>query len=107
MTGRVTFPPLLGRSNMAQPGSAVAERIDDAITPVLNEIADRLRRGRQLTSDEAAHFGTEAVKIGGKLGNEALDRIATEVEHRPLATLALALGLGILIGIAATRSVEN
>jgi hypothetical protein len=85
----------------------VAERIGDAITPVLNEIADRLRRGQQLTSDEAARFGTEAVKIGGRLGNEALDRISTEVEHRPLATLALALGLGVLIGIAATRRVEN
>jgi hypothetical protein len=85
----------------------VAERIGDAITPVLNEIADRLRSGRQLASDEAARFGTEAVKIGGRLGNEALDRIATEVEHRPVATLALALGLGILIGIAATRRVEN
>ena len=44
-----------------------------------------------------------AVKIGGRMGNDALHRITTEVEHRPLATLAVAIGVGILIGIAGRR----
>jgi hypothetical protein len=100
----------LGRSagrNGSARASAVAERIGDAITPVLNEIADRLRSGRQLASDEAARFGTEAAKIGGRLSNDALDRIALEVEHRPFITLVLAVGVGILIGIAGSRQLEN
>jgi ElaB/YqjD/DUF883 family membrane-anchored ribosome-binding protein len=86
--------------------SAVGEQIGDAITPILNEIADRLRGGRRLAAAEAARFGNEAVKIGGRIGNEALDRIATEVEHRPLVTLAVAVGVGILIGIAGGRRLK-
>jgi ElaB/YqjD/DUF883 family membrane-anchored ribosome-binding protein len=87
--------------------SAVGEQIGDAITPILNEIADRLRSGRRLAADEAARLGNEAVKIGGQFGNEAMDRIATEVEHRPFITLALAVGVGILIGIAGSRQLER
>jgi hypothetical protein len=32
-----------------------------------------------------------------------LRRIASEVEHHPLVTLAVAIGIGILIGIAGRR----
>ena len=61
------------------------------------------RSGRRLAADEATRLGNEAVKIGGQLGNEALDRIATEVKYRPLVTLALAVSVGILIGMAGAR----
>jgi hypothetical protein len=44
-------------------------------------------------SDEAA-----------KLSNDALHRLSYEVEHRPLVTLAVAVGVGILVGLA-SRSV--
>jgi hypothetical protein len=40
-------------------------------------------------SDEAAKFG-----------NDALRRLSNEVEHRPLVTLAVAVGVGILVGLA-------
>jgi ElaB/YqjD/DUF883 family membrane-anchored ribosome-binding protein len=46
-------------------------------------------------SDEAA-----------KLGNDALRRLSNEVEHRPLVTLAVAIGVGILVGLA-SRSVAT
>ena len=91
-----------GRQGSAR-ASAVGEQIGDTITPILNEIADRLRSGRRLAADEATRLGNEAVKIGGQLGNEALDRIATEVKYRPLVTLALAVSVGILIGMAGAR----
>ncbi|HMF26015.1 MAG TPA: hypothetical protein VKG24_28370, partial [Pseudolabrys sp.] len=35
-----------------------------------------------------------------KLGNDALRRLSNEVEHRPLVTLAVAVGVGILVGLA-------
>jgi tRNA(Arg) A34 adenosine deaminase TadA len=35
------------------------------------------------------------------IGNDALGRIASEVEHRPLVTLGIALGVGVLIGLLA------
>ena len=45
--------------------------------------------------DEAAKIGSEAAK----LGNDALRCLSKEVEHRPLATLAVAVGVGILVGL--------
>jgi len=45
----------------------------------------------------------EVAKIGGdaaKLGDRALRRLADEVEHRPLITLAVAVGVGVLVGLA-------
>jgi len=67
----------------------VAERAGAAIAPVLSSIADRFRGGPHSMSDEAA-----------KLGNDALRRLSNEVEHRPLVTLAVAVGVGILVGLA-------
>jgi len=67
----------------------VAERAGAAIAPVLSSIADRFRGGTHSMSDEAA-----------KLGNDALRRLSNEVEHRPLVTLAVAVGVGILVGLA-------
>jgi hypothetical protein len=72
----------------------------------VNEIVDRFRSDPRLAgdaSDEAVQFGNEAVKFGAKVGNDALRRLASEVVHRPLLTLAVAVGGGILIGIAKHR----
>jgi ElaB/YqjD/DUF883 family membrane-anchored ribosome-binding protein len=69
----------------------IVERAGTAIAPVLSSIADRFRAHSM--SDEAA-----------KLGNDALRRLSNEVEHRPLVTLAVAIGVGILVGLA-SRSV--
>jgi ElaB/YqjD/DUF883 family membrane-anchored ribosome-binding protein len=71
----------------------VVEGVRAAIAPVLSSMADRLRGGAHSMSDEAA-----------KLGNDALRRLSNEVERRPLVTLAVAVGVGILVGLA-SRSV--
>jgi ElaB/YqjD/DUF883 family membrane-anchored ribosome-binding protein len=71
----------------------VVERVGAAIAPVLSNIADRFRGGAHSMSDEAA-----------KLGNDALRRLSNEVEHRPLITLAVAIGVGILVGLASRVS---
>jgi ElaB/YqjD/DUF883 family membrane-anchored ribosome-binding protein len=71
----------------------VVEGVRAAIAPVLSSMADRLRGGAHSMSDEAV-----------KLGNDALRRLSNEVERRPLVTLAVAVGVGILVGLA-SRSV--
>jgi ElaB/YqjD/DUF883 family membrane-anchored ribosome-binding protein len=85
--------------------SAAGDQIGDAIAAAVNEIVDRFRSGRRVAGDEAVRLGNEAAKFGAKVGNDALERVASEVEHRPLVTLAVAIGIGILIGMAgaATR----
>jgi hypothetical protein len=83
--------------------SAAGDQIGDAIATSLSEMVDRFRTGRRLAGDEAARLGNEAVRIGTRIGNDTLQRIATEVKHRPLVTLAVAIGAGILIGFAGRR----
>jgi ElaB/YqjD/DUF883 family membrane-anchored ribosome-binding protein len=80
--------------------SAAGDHVGDAIAAAVTEIVDRFRSGRRLAGDEAARFGSEAAKFGAKVGNDALRRMASEIEHRPLVTLAVAVGVGILIGMA-------
>ena len=65
------------------------------VAAVLSSIADRFRGGANSLGDEAAKIGSEAAK----LGNDALHRLSKEVEHRTLVTLAVAVGVGILVGI--------
>jgi hypothetical protein len=88
-----------GRSASAGISSA-GDQIGDAVASAVNDIVERFRSGRRLAGDEAVRFGNEAAKFGAKFGNDALDRVANEVEHRPLLTLAVAIGVGILIGMA-------
>ena len=80
--------------------SAAGDNVGDAIASAVTEIVDRFRSGRRLAGDETARFGNEVAKFGAKVGNDALHRMASEVEHRPLVTLAVAVGVGILIGMA-------
>jgi hypothetical protein len=83
--------------------SAAGSQISDAIGPILSEIAAQFRSGRRLAADEAANFGNEAYKVGARVGNDALQRITAETEQRPLAMLAVAIGIGVLIGIIGRR----
>ena len=63
-------------------------------------LADHYRARRRAASDNAQRLGNEAVKVGSRIGHDALDRLSVSVERRPIATLAVAVGLGILIGSA-------
>jgi hypothetical protein len=91
-----------GRSASANV-TAAGNQIAEAIGPILNEIGDRFRRGQRWTADEAATVGNEAVRIGARVGNDALARIAGQAKQRPLFTLAVAVGIGVLIGFATRR----
>jgi ElaB/YqjD/DUF883 family membrane-anchored ribosome-binding protein len=97
----------IGRSagrNASASASAAGNQIAEAFWPILNDIVDRFGRGQRAAVDEAASWGNEAVKIGAKASNDAFGRIATQVKTRPLAAFAVAIGVGILIGVAVRRS---
>ena len=83
--------------------AAAGSQIVDALAPIFNEIVDRFRRSHRAI-DEGANFGSKAVKVGVRAGNKTVERIATQPRQRPLVTLAVAIGLGILIGVASRRN---
>jgi ElaB/YqjD/DUF883 family membrane-anchored ribosome-binding protein len=79
-------------SRTAADAALAAEGMGDAIASALGGVADRLRGG-------ATSVGTEAAK----LGHDAVRRITEEAENRPLAMIAVAVGVGILIGLSIPR----
>ncbi len=79
-------------------------QVGDAICTILNEMVERFRQGRQAAGDQAGRLSNQALNLGAKYGSDALQRAASEVEERPLVTVAIALGIGILIGAAVLTS---
>ena len=65
---------------------------------------DRFRQGGRRASDQAGRLGNQALGLSAQYGNDALQRITDEIEERPLFTIAVALGIGILIGAAVLGS---
>jgi hypothetical protein len=88
----------LGGRTSARAAQA-ADQVGESIASALTSIAERFRGGASVAGDEAVRMGNEAAE----LGNEALRRIAREVERRPLVILAVAVGVGILVGLAGRR----
>ena len=86
-------------SRSAASAAHAADRVGETVASALNGMAERLRGGANSMRDEAAKIGSEAAK----LSNDALRRLSDEVEHRPLVTLAVAVGVGILVGLASHR----
>jgi ElaB/YqjD/DUF883 family membrane-anchored ribosome-binding protein len=80
--------------------SANASHAVDRVTEALSELIDKLRGGARSLTDEAAKFGTGAAKAS----NVALHRVGDEVGRRPLVALAIASGIGILLGLSRRRS---
>jgi ElaB/YqjD/DUF883 family membrane-anchored ribosome-binding protein len=86
---------------------AASDQIGNAISTILSEMADRFRKGGQAAGDQAGRLGNQALDLGAKYGGDALRRVASEVENRPLITVGVALGIGILIGAAVLGSVSS
>src|ERR1700682_4820782 len=59
--------------------SAAGDHVGDAIASAVTEIVNRFRSGRRLAGDEVARLGDEAAKYGAKIGNDTLQRLASEV----------------------------
>jgi len=83
-----------------------SERVSDALVSALSDLVDRFRGGARSFGGEAARFGQDATRLGyeaSKLGGAALRRVSTEVERRPLMMIAVAVGVGLVIGWAGRR----
>lgn len=89
-----------GRGSAA--AAAASDQIGDSISSILGAMLDRFRRGRQVAGEQASR----ALDLGGKYGGDALQRVTNELEDRPLITLGVAVGIGVLIGAAVLGSVS-
>jgi ElaB/YqjD/DUF883 family membrane-anchored ribosome-binding protein len=96
---RVTSAAGRTSSSMSASISDTTDRLSDLLSSALGEISDRFRGGARSVGDEAVRLRQDAAK----LGSEALRKLSAEVEHRPLVLLAVAAGVGLLIGLAARR----
>jgi hypothetical protein len=76
------------------------ENLGDSIASALSGWADRFREGASAAGDQSAALGRDAAR----LGTVARNRIADETGRRPLFALAVAVGVGILIGMAVRNS---
>jgi len=90
---------IAGRRTSAAAASA-SDQIGDAISTILSDMVVRVRKGGELAGDQAGRFGNQALGLGAKYGGDALERVAGQAEERPLLTVGVALGIGILIGAA-------
>jgi ElaB/YqjD/DUF883 family membrane-anchored ribosome-binding protein len=97
---------MAGRQTSAA-AAAASDQIGDAISTILNEMVDRFRKGGQAAGDRAGRLGSQALDLSAKYGRDALQRVASEAENRPLMTIGVALGIGILIGAAVLGSVST
>jgi ElaB/YqjD/DUF883 family membrane-anchored ribosome-binding protein len=96
----------LGRSRAM--AAETTDHVGDAVASALTSIANRflanvnsrsIRRGAKSVSDDAGRIATRSAK----LGSDAMRRVGREVEHRPLVILAVAIGVGVLVGLLGRR----
>jgi ElaB/YqjD/DUF883 family membrane-anchored ribosome-binding protein len=74
--------------------------LSEVIASALSTWADRFREGAGTVGDQSAALGKDAAR----LGTMAIDRIGDESRRRPLVAVAVALGVGVLVGMALRAS---
>ena len=77
-----------------------AEGLGDAIASALSGWGDRFRQSAVSLGDQSARIGKDLGKDAAKLGIRALSRVSEETGRHPLFALAVAVGVGVLIGVA-------
>ena len=81
-----------------------ADRLSETIACALNDIADRFGSRARAVSKDAGRISERWTADAMHLGDDALRKVAREVEQRPLVTLAIAVGVGALAaGLLARR----
>jgi ElaB/YqjD/DUF883 family membrane-anchored ribosome-binding protein len=80
------------RSEASGATSEVGDFVSEALERITSRVRDSAAGVTQTVADEASRLGTDAFK-----------KLTDEVEHRPLMMLAVAAGIGFLVGLANRR----
>ena len=89
-----------GRARASTNNRDIVGDLSAVIASALSTWADRFRQGADTVGDQSAALGKDAAR----LGTMALDRIGDETRQRPLVAVAVALGVGVLVGMALRAS---
>lgn len=92
MTDLETRLHRLGGTTKKEVSGGVSE-ISDFVNEALAGIMERVRDGTQSISETVTDKATH-------LSGDAIKKITAEVEHRPLTMLAVATGVGFLLGMS-------
>jgi hypothetical protein len=76
------------------------ESLGDTIASTLSGWADRFRQGASTAADQSAALGRDAARVG----TATMNRIVDESGRHPLFALAVAVSVGVLIGITLRNS---
>ena len=79
----------LAKRESKQVSDEISDFVAETVANVTDKVTDRVRDGARSAGDEAAHFG-----------GDALRKIMSEVDQRPLLTLAVAAGIGFIAGLS-------
>ena len=86
-------------SRTSASAAVAADRTADTVAAALSSMAERFRSRAGAVSEDAARLGGEAAR----LGKDAVRRLTDTVEERPLIMLAVAIGVGVLLGVASSH----
>ncbi len=90
-------------ANGAAAGVDQVKEIIAAVSPVLEDLAGLLGRGQRYAADRAADMGSRA----WDKSSDAAQRMIAQTREQPGFMLAVALGVGILIGLSTQRIVSR
>ena len=93
-----TLETISGRASTS--ARETAGNLGETIGSALSDWASRFRQSASVVGNQSTALSKDAAKFG----SEAMNRLADETGNRPLFALAVALGVGILIGTAAHNS---
>lgn len=88
----------------------VGKAVSNATTSVSNAVGGAASHAGDMAADMltdvAARLRNGATSVTGvaKLGTGAIQKVGSEMERRPLMTVAIALGLGFLAGMSGRRT---
>jgi ElaB/YqjD/DUF883 family membrane-anchored ribosome-binding protein len=88
LEGRMRSLGASAKSDVKEAGAALPDYVYEALT----DFAERFR-------GSARNVGGEAARVG----SDALRKVEKEVGNRPLATIAIAAGIGFLLGFLNRR----
>ena len=73
-----------------------AESLGDVVASTLFGWADRFRETANVVGDQSTAFGKDAARVG----RSTLNEVSTRTGQYPLLALGIAIGVGVLIGMA-------